>query len=115
MYDFKKEHQNVYLSPAPPGLEQEFKTLLTPEAIGFLVDLNLHFQKKIDHLYSARLERKSLQKKNNRIPKFFKPHYTEGDWTIAPVSKFTLSNNISLNKTKKFLNCFNRFSITFRS
>lgn len=82
------EKIDVYLSLAPPGLEQEFKTLLTPEAISFLIDLNLHFQHEIDNLYISRLERKSIQKKFRKIPKFLKTDYIENDWKVAPVSEY---------------------------
>lgn len=83
----KKEKINVYISLAPPGLEQEFQTLLTPEAISFLIDLNVHFQSKIDNLYIARLERKSTLKKTRKIPKFLKTDFIDNDWKVAPVSK----------------------------
>ncbi|XP_011494001.1 PREDICTED: malate synthase-like [Ceratosolen solmsi marchali] len=86
MSENKKEYLNVYLSPVPVGLEQEFHTLLTPEAIQFLIDLNLHFRNKIEDLYLTRLERKFIQKKTHRIPKFLKSDYIKDDWKVAPVN-----------------------------
>lgn len=83
----RKEKTDVYLSLAPPGLEQEFKTLLTPEAIRFLIDLNLHFENEIDNLYIKRLRTKSIRKKTRKIPKFLKNDYIDDNWKIAPVSK----------------------------
>jgi hypothetical protein len=87
MSESKKAFFNVYLSPKPIGLVKEYYTVLTPEAIQFLIDLNLHFQNKIDDLYTTRLERKCIQKKTHRIPKFLKTNYINDDWKIASVSK----------------------------
>lgn len=83
----KRERFNVYLSPAPAGLEHEFQTLLTREAIEFLVNLNLHFQDEVDDLYTARIERKFIQKKTRRIPKFVEANCTHQNWKVSPVSK----------------------------
>ena len=89
-----RKENNVYLSPAPAGLEEEFRILLSHEAIQFLVDLNLHFQDEIENLYTTRLEKKCLQKKTNKIPKFLKSNYVKDDWMVAPVSKYEMNENI---------------------
>ena len=79
---------NVYLNSALKGLQEEFKTLFTDDAIKFLIQINLEFQSKVDDLYTTRYSRKYELAKNPRVPELLKSEITDLDWKVAPVSEY---------------------------
>ncbi|XP_015127822.1 uncharacterized protein LOC107048892 [Diachasma alloeum] len=79
-----RRNSDVFLNGAPKGLKREFDELFTPEAIAFMVDLIVHFEERIERLYSDRLRRKAEFKSKPKVPRF---QTVEGnaDWKVSPV------------------------------
>ncbi|XP_014222822.1 malate synthase 1, glyoxysomal-like [Trichogramma pretiosum] len=96
MNDKLADHYNVFLSPSPAGLEQEFHLLLTADAIKFLIELTIKFQDKVNDLYLTRLERKFIQKKVRKIPRFFESSNSTDDWKVAPVNHRLQNRTVDL-------------------
>ncbi|KAJ8682476.1 hypothetical protein QAD02_018268 [Eretmocerus hayati] len=89
-----RKHQ-VYLSPAPKGLEKQYNTLFTSGAIEVLIELMLHFENRIEELYTLRLERKLKWRKTRELPKFREVDF-KSDWEVAPVNARLQNRHLDL-------------------
>lgn len=92
-----KTFPEIFLNPPPQGLEEQYHTLLTPEAVKFLIRLTEKFDDDITALYTRRhntkyqriLEEKILSLK---IPILEAPylkkysHILEAEWKI-PIAR----------------------------
>ncbi|XP_015590568.1 uncharacterized protein LOC107265528 [Cephus cinctus] len=87
---------NVFLNSPPKGLEKEFNVLFTSEAIEFLTELVIQFDRKVEELYSTRLSRKCDFKNTPKIPKFLKSEITHQEWKVAPVGKRLQNRHLDL-------------------
>lgn len=92
-----KNHQrnrHVYLNSAPKGLKEQFDELFTQDAIEFMVDLIIHFDERIERLYSDRLRRKAEFNSKPKVPRF---QTLEGiDWKVSPVGEFAIISPFTL-------------------
>ncbi|MBB6098763.1 malate synthase [Deinobacterium chartae] len=67
-------------------LQPEFESVLTPEALAFIADLEAHFGEERHTLLAARTERQRRLEEGER-PAFLEAtrHIRDGAWTVAPL------------------------------
>ncbi|KAG7202300.1 hypothetical protein KM043_018632 [Ampulex compressa] len=92
----KSASSNIFLNPPPKDLEKEFHTLLTSDAINFLINLVVQFESEINNLYNKRLGTRYVLNNAVKIPSFVKSAITESNWKIAPVSKKLQNRHLDL-------------------
>ncbi|XP_063776438.1 uncharacterized protein LOC134918481 [Pseudophryne corroboree] len=93
---------NVDLSDPPAGLESEFRTLLTPDAIHFLVQLVSTFNNDVDKILWHRTARKSNLDLNNSYPDFsLETAHIRHDtsWKVAEVPERLQNRHVDIGDT----------------
>ncbi|XP_032671832.1 malate synthase-like [Odontomachus brunneus] len=88
---------DVFLTPPPRDLEEQFYILLTPGAIEFLVRLITRFENDIDRLYTERLGRKYELQRTRQLPQF--PAFSDvarAEWKVTNVSERLRNRHLDL-------------------
>ncbi|XP_068180987.1 malate synthase-like [Antennarius striatus] len=78
----------VELSPPPPGLEEEYQTLFTPDSLRFLHELISKFDEEVDKVLQFRVFRKSKLDLSGELPSFLDRTVhirTDPSWRVLPV------------------------------
>ncbi|XP_028816257.1 malate synthase-like isoform X2 [Denticeps clupeoides] len=77
----------VEVDPAPPGLEHEHHTLLSPECLRFVAELTIAFQPEADKILRLRKLRKVQLDLSGDLPGFSEAsaHVRDADWRVSPV------------------------------
>ncbi|XP_075902782.1 malate synthase-like [Nelusetta ayraudi] len=84
----KQGPAGVELSPPPTGLEAEYETLFTPEALLFVQELISLFDEEVDEVLRLRASRKAHLDLSGELPKFLKStaHIRlDPNWRVGPV------------------------------
>ncbi|XP_053559654.1 uncharacterized protein LOC128650027 [Bombina bombina] len=92
----------VDLSDPPAGLENEFHTLLTPDAVHFLVQLTCAFDKDVDKILWHRIARKVQLDLDNSYPDFSPDtaHIREDtSWMVSPVPRRLQTRHVDIGDT----------------
>ncbi|MCJ8733760.1 hypothetical protein PDJAM_G00227280 [Pangasius djambal] len=79
---------NVEVEPPPPGLQMEFETLFSTEALQFLSDLCSRFQPEVDKVLKMRILRKVQLDLTEELPAFMEDtaHIrNDPSWRVSPV------------------------------
>ncbi|XP_029021757.1 malate synthase-like isoform X2 [Betta splendens] len=79
---------NMEVSPPPPGLETEYETLFTTDALLFLSELISTFDKEVDKVLWLRVSRKAQLDLSGDLPSFLEgtTHIrTDPTWKVLPV------------------------------
>ncbi|XP_027007793.2 malate synthase-like [Tachysurus fulvidraco] len=79
---------NVEVEPPPPGLQMEFETLFSTEALQFLSDLCSRFQPEVDKVLKLRILRKVRLDLSEELPGFTDDtaHIrNDPSWRVSPV------------------------------
>ncbi|CAL4076363.1 unnamed protein product [Meganyctiphanes norvegica] len=80
--------QGVEVEAPPPGLEEEYATILTPEALQFVAQLVMEFDQQVEMMLKQRIKRKVELDISGDLPDFTtNPELHEKKWKIAPVPK----------------------------
>ncbi|KAM9329634.1 uncharacterized protein PAF06_004707 [Gastrophryne carolinensis] len=93
---------NLDLSDPPAGLEKEFHTLLTPDAIHFLAELTTTFNKDVDKILWQRTARKVELDLNNTYPDFSSANAHIRDdphWKVAAVPRRLKNRHVDIGDT----------------
>ncbi|XP_030638936.1 malate synthase-like [Chanos chanos] len=80
--------RGVELDPPPLGLEVEFRTIFTPEALNFVSELASTFQPEVDKVLKLRVLRKAQLDLTGELPGFCKDtaHIrADPDWRVSPL------------------------------
>ncbi|XP_067850156.1 malate synthase-like isoform X1 [Heptranchias perlo] len=89
----------VEIEPPPPTLKVEFQTLLTPDAIQFLVELVSTFDADIDEILQLRIITKLDLDRHGGLPEFL-PHTShireDQSWRAQPVPRRLQSRHVDL-------------------
>ncbi|XP_068135792.1 uncharacterized protein [Hyperolius riggenbachi] len=94
--------ENVDLSDPPAGLESEFHTLLTPEAVHFLTELITAFNDEVDKILWHRTARKVQLDLNNNYPDFLLENTHIRDdphWKVADVPRRLHNRHVDIGDT----------------
>ncbi|KAI5104841.1 malate synthase-like, partial [Silurus meridionalis] len=78
----------IEVEPPPPGLQTEFETLFSPEALHFLADLCSRFQPDVDKVLKTRILRKVQLDLTEELPDFLEDtaHIrNDPSWRVSPV------------------------------
>ncbi|KAG7328881.1 hypothetical protein KOW79_007055 [Hemibagrus wyckioides] len=81
-------NNNVEVEPPPPGLQMEFETLFSTEALQFLSDLCSRFQPDVDKVLKMRILRKVQLDLSEDLPGFMEDtaHIRDNlSWRVNPV------------------------------
>ncbi|XP_075471201.1 uncharacterized protein LOC142503102 isoform X2 [Ascaphus truei] len=92
----------VDLSIPPPGLENEFHTLLTPDAINFLAELTCDFDHDVDKILWHRTSRKVQLDLANSCPDFSldTSHIrNDSSWKVSPVPRRLQNRHVDIGDT----------------
>ncbi|XP_053317179.1 malate synthase-like [Spea bombifrons] len=92
----------VDLSHPPPGLESEFHTLLTPDAIQFLVELTCAFNEDVDKILWHRISRKVQLDLTNNYPDFALENSrirNDLSWKVSPVPRRLEKRHVDIGDT----------------
>ncbi|KAF7707009.1 malate synthase-like [Silurus meridionalis] len=79
---------SIEVEPPPPGLQTEFETLFSPEALHFLADLCSRFQPDVDKVLKTRILRKVQLDLTEELPDFLEDtaHIrNDPSWRVSPV------------------------------
>ncbi|XP_073497920.1 malate synthase-like isoform X1 [Phyllobates terribilis] len=93
---------NVELSDPPLGLEKEFDTLLTPDAIRFLAQLTSTFNNDVDKILWNRTGRKVELDLNNSYPDFSLDTVhirNDTSWRVATVPRRLQNRHVDIGDT----------------
>ncbi|KAM4808514.1 uncharacterized protein WCC33_007047 [Rhinophrynus dorsalis] len=93
---------NVDLSDPPPGLENEFCTLLTPGAVHFLAELTCAFNEDVDKILWHRTARKVQLDLSGSYPDFsLDSAHIRNDtgWRVAPVPRRLQNRHVDIGDT----------------
>ncbi|KAM8940016.1 uncharacterized protein RCH25_000156 isoform 2-T2 [Pelodytes ibericus] len=93
---------NVDISDPPTGLEVEFHTLLSPDAVKFLSELTCAFEKDIDKILWQRTSRKVKLDLTHGYPDFSldNAHIRRDlSWKVSPVPRRLQNRNVDIGDT----------------
>ncbi|XP_074128718.1 malate synthase-like isoform X2 [Sminthopsis crassicaudata] len=102
----------VDLALSPPGLEDEYNTLLTQDAIRFLAELISTFELDVDKILQQRIARKVQLDLTNGLPDF-STHTShirkDKTWKVLPVPRRLQNRQVDIGdtapyQTERFLN-----------
>ncbi|KAM4706948.1 uncharacterized protein O3C94_001848 [Discoglossus pictus] len=92
----------VDLSAPPPGLEYEYQTLLTPDAVNFLAELTCAFDEDVDKILWHRISRKVQLDLTNSKPDFSSDtsHIRDDkSWKVSPVPRRLQNRHVDIGDT----------------
>ncbi|XP_070554000.1 malate synthase-like [Ptychodera flava] len=89
---------DVEVRAPPTGLENEYRTILTADAVTFVADLVRHFNSDVQKMLTARVVRKAELDTRGSLPDFSEDtiHIRESSWTVRPVPPRLQNRHIDL-------------------
>ncbi|XP_006824044.1 uncharacterized protein LOC100367444 [Saccoglossus kowalevskii] len=89
---------DVEVLAPPQGLENEFNTIFTVEAVSFIAELVQQFDKNVDQMLQARIVRKANLDSSGALPDFLSEsrHIRESSWKVKPVPRRLINRHIDL-------------------